>query len=157
MNSTIQPQIGIELSFPSELGYELVAREAVVTFAERCGIKPERIEDLKTVLCEACINAIEHGNRLQSALRVQIFCRLEPGRLVVEVIDAGTQTFALPDDSSCTISDKIEGHAKMRGMGLFLIRQLSDEAGFAATNEHRNYCWFAFRIETPNHSNGTAG
>ena len=55
----------MELSFPSELGYEKVAREAVAAFARRLGCDRERVEDLKTALGEACINAIEHGNGLE--------------------------------------------------------------------------------------------
>ena len=32
-------------------------------FREILGFFPERIEDLKTAVAEACLNAMEHGNQ----------------------------------------------------------------------------------------------
>ena len=52
----------VELKIPSELGYERVAREAVATVARRLGFSPERLEELKTAVDEACTNAIRHGS-----------------------------------------------------------------------------------------------
>src|SRR5436309_6716315 len=83
----------MELSFPSELGYEKVAREAVAAFARRLGFDQERIEDLKTALGEACINAIEHGNGRAPGLRVDISCVCEEERLMVEIRDQGLNRY----------------------------------------------------------------
>jgi serine/threonine-protein kinase RsbW len=119
----------MELSFPSELGYEVIARDAVVAFARRSGIPKERLEDLKTAFCEACINAIEHGNSLDPQLRVQIICRLDAERFEVDVCDEGRKPFA-PAAPALSIADKLAGFGSLRGMGLILISQLCDEAGF---------------------------
>ena len=51
----------IEISLPSELGYEKVATSAMATLAQHMGFSGERIDDLKTALSEAVINSIEHG------------------------------------------------------------------------------------------------
>src|SRR5262245_66626724 len=77
----------MELSFPSELGYEKVAREAVAAFARRLGCDRERVEDLKTALGEACINAIEHGNGRTPGLRVDVSCIGGGGRLEIQVAE----------------------------------------------------------------------
>lgn len=129
MSTPASTQMSIELSLPSELGYEVIARDAVAAFARGLGLPAERIEDLKTALCEACINAIEHGNSLKPELRVQIHCRLEGERLVVEVLDQGVSPFT-PQGEPLSIIEKVAGLGSLRGMGLLLISQLCDEAGF---------------------------
>ena len=52
----------VEVRLPSRLGYEKVAMSTAAAVAKLMGFKPERVEDLKTAVAEACINAIEHGN-----------------------------------------------------------------------------------------------
>jgi serine/threonine-protein kinase RsbW len=129
MSTPSHIQMSMELTLPSELGYEVIARDAVAAFARRLGISADRIEDLKTALSEACINAIEHGNSLEPGLRVQIYCRVEESQLVIEVVDHGVSAFT-PKGEPLTIVDKIAGVGSFRGMGLMLISQLCDEAGF---------------------------
>lgn len=119
----------LELSIPSEFGYEKVAREAVAAFARRFGFDRERIEDLKTALGEACINAIEHGNQRGLGLRVSIACVAHADELTVDVFDEGIQAFQ-GCDAPASIDSKLIGAAPCRGMGLMLIRGLVDAADF---------------------------
>lgn len=132
----------MELSLPSELGYEVIARDAVAAFARRLGLSAERIEDVKTALSEACINAIEHGNSLRPGLRVQISCRFEDERLVIDVEDQGVRSYA-PKTAPLAITEKIAGLGSLRGMGLLLISQLCDEAGFVPRSGVGNCFRFA--------------
>jgi len=128
----------MELSFPSELGYEKIAREAVAAFAHRLGCDRERVEDLKTALSEACINAIEHGNRDTPGLRVDVSCIGAGDRLEVEVHDRGLKRY----ESSGTVASidlKLRGLAPRRGMGLMMIAQLADEAGFTESADGGNH------------------
>jgi serine/threonine-protein kinase RsbW len=128
----------MELSFPSELGYEKVAREAVAAFARRLGCDRERVEDLKTALGEACINAIEHGNGRAPGLRVDVSCVGADDRLEIEVHDRGLKRYessgAVP-----SIDLKLRGLAPLRGMGLMMIAQLVDEAGFTESADGGNH------------------
>jgi serine/threonine-protein kinase RsbW len=141
----------MELSLPSELGYEVIARDAVAAFARRLGVSVERIEDLKTALSEACINAIEHGNSLKPNLRVQIYCRVEENQLVIEVIDHGVSAFT-PKGEPLTIKDKIAGAGSFRGMGLMLISQLCDEAGFVPRGSGNCFRFAFYRKLAPEFS-----
>ncbi|MDW8405921.1 ATP-binding protein, partial [Chloroflexus sp.] len=86
----------MQIIFPSILGYEVIARDAVAALARRCGISSERVEDVKTALCEACTNAIEHGNRLDPRRKVQVVCAVDEQRFVIEVRDEGGLLPMLP-------------------------------------------------------------
>ncbi|HWQ14982.1 MAG TPA: ATP-binding protein [Roseiflexaceae bacterium] len=127
----------IELSIPSELGYERVARDAVAAFARRFGFDHERIEDLKTALGEACINAIEHGNAHAPGLRIAVNCVCEGECLTVEIHDNGLRPY-MGHSSPAGIENKLRGCAPRRGMGLMMISALVDEAGFAASADGGN-------------------
>jgi serine/threonine-protein kinase RsbW len=150
MSTPTYTQTSMELSLPSELGYEVIARDAVAAFARRLGLSADRIEDLKTALSEACINAIEHGNLLRPGLRVQVCCRFEDERLVIEVLDQGLSAFA-PKSEPLSIGEKLAGLGSLRGMGLMLISQLCDEAGFVPQPGSGNCFRFAFMRQ---HLNG---
>lgn len=137
-------QCEIELSFPSELGNEKIARDTVEAFARRCGFTRDQIEDLKTALGEACINAIEHGNQRQPELRVQITCNCDGRQLVVQIYDHGLKVYEneLP---RVDMARKLSGQAALRGMGLLIISQLVDEAGFSITQSGGNCFWFVLQ------------
>lgn len=137
-------QLSLDLSFPSEFGFEKVAREAVAAFARRVGVEQERIEDLKTALGEACINAIEHGNQLAPGLRVGVHCVCEDELLTVEVFDQGLKPYQ-GGEAPAPIETKVLGKAPLRGMGLLMIAQLVDEAGFAQRSEGGNCFRLAIR------------
>ncbi|ABX04266.1 MAG TPA: ATP-binding protein [Herpetosiphon sp.] len=125
-----QTQATIELIFPSQLGYEKIAREAIGTLARNMGFDPERVEDLRTALSEACINAIEHGNQRQVQRRIHITCTISRNRLVLVISDEGLRFHPSQEIEAATIEQKLAGLASARGMGLMLIEQLVDECGF---------------------------
>jgi len=62
----------IELHIPSVMGYEKVAMECAASTAKKMGFTEDRIEDLKTAVAEACLNAIEHGNEMDTSTKVGI-------------------------------------------------------------------------------------
>src|SRR5690349_3980185 len=140
--STTSQQIAsppaMELSFPSELGYEKVAREAVAAFARRLGCDRGRGEDLKTALGEACIKAIEHGNRHTPGLRVDVSCVGGADRLEIQVHDRGLKRYESAG-AVASIDLKLRGLAPLRGMGLMMIAQLVDEAGFTESADGGNH------------------
>jgi serine/threonine-protein kinase RsbW len=130
--------LSMELSFPSELGYERVARDAVAAFARRLGFDRERVEDIKTALGEACINAIEHGNGRAPGLHVEVSCVCEGERLTIEVHDHGLNRYQ-GVSGEVGIDVKLKGLAPLRGMGLMMIAQLVDEAGFTESSDGGNH------------------
>jgi serine/threonine-protein kinase RsbW len=124
----------IELRIPNEFGYEKMAMKLAGAVAEQMGFAPDRVEDLKTAVSEACLNAIEHGNRLDSSARVHLLLTVSPDRLRIDVTDEGRgglppEEFPKPD-----IKRKIAGQEEPRRMGIHVIQQLVDEAGFVETD-----------------------
>lgn len=131
----------IELSLPSELGYEKLARQTVAWIGPRLGLDAARVADMQTALSEACINAIEHGNANLADRRVEVIFHYSAGHLDAVIADEGVQPYE-ECGPPATIDQKIAGLAPARGMGLMLIDQLVDEAGFLPADDARgNRYW----------------
>ena len=79
----------VEVRLPSRMGFEKVAMSTAAAVAKLMGFREDRVEDLKTAVAEACINAIEHGNRLNEKLSVGVVLAVGPDELEIKVIDAG--------------------------------------------------------------------
>ena len=62
------------MHIPNILGSEKEAIREAASIARKMGFSDDRVEDLKTAISEACINAIEHGNKfdLNSKVGVKI-------------------------------------------------------------------------------------
>ena len=116
----------VHVHLPSELGYEKVAMSTAASMAALMGFSKDRIEDLKTAVAEACINAIEHGNHLNNSLSVGVVLSSSVDQLEVKVIDDGAGINAKPIIPD--IDRKVHGEEDPRGMGMFLIQALVDEA-----------------------------
>lgn len=118
----------VEVSLPTKLGYERIAMECSASFARLVGFLPERIEDLKTAVAEACLNAMEHGNKGRPDARVTVTMNFIDSSFIVSVKDEGTGVQEIPEEPD--IVKKIEKLQTPRGLGIFLIRQLSDQVEF---------------------------
>lgn len=125
-----QKPTSVEVRLPSRLGYEKVAMSTAAAVAKLVGLRPDRIEDLKTAVAEACINAIEHGNRLNEKLSVGVILSASDDVLEVKVIDDGKGMKTHP--AKPDIDRKMHGQEDPRGMGMFLIQALVDEAEWVA-------------------------
>jgi serine/threonine-protein kinase RsbW len=136
----------ITLSLPSELGYEKLIWSLVAWSAPRLQLPPARIADLQTALCEACINAIEHGNQGRPQLRVEITLVLAADYIEAVVRDQGVVRFSPSPTPAASIEQKLAGHAPARGMGLLLIQQLVDEANFIMDDSEPGNC-FCLRMK----------
>lgn len=123
----------IELHIPSVLGWERTAMDLAGSVARRMGFLPERIEDIKTAVSEATINAMEHGNKLDAAQRVLIVLAPDPAALRITVRDHSHQPFTGPTGGDPKLDDMVAGLARSRGWGVFLIKELVDEVEFVPT------------------------
>lgn len=134
----------IELRLPSRLGYEKVAMNTAASVAKLMGFAEERIDDLKTAVAEACINAMEHGNKLDESLNVYVALSVDANSLEVKVHDSGAGphgTVHKPD-----IDKKMHGEEATRGMGMFLIQALVDEAEWVSSPPTGSYARLVIRM-----------
>ena len=112
----------------NEIGYERIAMACSASFAQLFGCSPERIEDLKTVVAEAAINAMEHGNKGRADARVIVYLNCHDSVINVSVIDEGDGIKELPPDPDTErIVDELDPPS---GYGVFLINQLADKVQF---------------------------
>ena len=137
----------IELTLPSRLGYEKVAMNTAASVAKLMGFDEERVEDLKTAVAEACINAMEHGNKLDEALTVGVILSMGADSLEVKVTDTGSgapATNTVPD-----IDKKMQEEESPRGMGMFLIQSLVDEAEWVSSPPEGSYARLVIHLNKP--------
>jgi serine/threonine-protein kinase RsbW len=118
----------VEVSLPNVDGYERIAMACSASFAKIGGLIKERIEDLKTAVSEACLNAMEHGNKRRSDARVVVTMFLGDKDFWVSVKDEGDGIENIPQDLD--IKRKVENLEPPNGIGLFLIQQLVDQVEF---------------------------
>lgn len=125
------PRENVEVFLPSTLGYEKVARDAAEAIAREMGFSDDRIDDLKTAVAEACMNAIEHGNLEDRSTSVTVLLSAAADSLEVRVEDRGRQPIPNPLPAP-------GGEDKSRGWGMFFIQNLMDEVEITELPEGGN-------------------
>jgi serine/threonine-protein kinase RsbW len=140
----VESEKNIELHIPSVLGFEKVAIDFAASVAKRLKIPEHRIDDLKTAVAEACINAIEHGNKLDPNTNVCISFTIEASKFQVAVQDQGS---GIGQAEPPTIEEALSGKQKHRGWGIFLIKNLMDEVEFETRPGGWNVVRMAVRLE----------
>jgi serine/threonine-protein kinase RsbW len=128
----------VELRLPSRLGFEKVAMSTAASLANLMGFEADRIEDLKTAISEICINAMEHGNHFNDFLLVYITFTLEENALEIRVRDCGAGV-RNPNPHKPDMERKLHGEETARGMGMFLIQSLVDEAEWVRNGPEGSY------------------
>ena len=136
----------VEIVMDNKLGYERVAMACAAAFAKMMGFSDERIEDLKTVVAEAAINAIQHGNKDRPDEKVAISMNFKDGTLHIAVADHGGGIKDLPPKPD--IDRIIEKLDPPTGFGTFLIKQLADEVEFNEMTDGGHMVKMAIRMQT---------
>ena len=120
----------VELRIPSELGYEKIAREAVATVARRMSFDEAKTEDIKTAVSEACTNAIRYGGGADTRMKVVVILTADENKLDILIKDPGATGIPSSEVDIPDIKCIVEATKRLGGMGLYIIRELVDEAGF---------------------------
>lgn len=106
-----------EIVIPMDGDAELIAAHSAEEIARRHNLDPRSINQIKTALVEACINASEHS--LSPDRKIYQRFRIEDDRVVLTVSNRGLRLASLK-----RVDEPVEGR---RGWGLQLIRKLMDE------------------------------
>jgi serine/threonine-protein kinase RsbW len=112
-----------ELALPMKPDMEIEASKTATAFAETMNMSPDRIDEVRMAVIEACINAFEHSR----AIDREVFVTFEelPEKLRITVRDHGVG-FDPEEPPEPRIEDKLKAQRK-RGWGLKIIRGLMDE------------------------------
>lgn len=128
-----------EMVIPMGDDTELIAAHTVEQIARRIDFEPEAINQIKTALVEACINAAEHS--LSPDRKIYQRFRVESDRLVVTVSSRGVVPPGLITQSSDHGTPASNGNSirdaatERRGWGLKLIKSLMDEVEFERVDD----------------------
>ncbi len=134
----------LEIHIPNVFGSEKLAMDFAATEAKKMGLSVGRVEDLKTAVSEACLNAMEHGNKMDASMKVGVILNVEEMNLQVTVQDVGDEIGPVETPN---IEDKIEGKSNRRGWGIFLIKNLVDEVKFESAPEGGNLVRMIIHLE----------
>jgi serine phosphatase RsbU (regulator of sigma subunit)/anti-sigma regulatory factor (Ser/Thr protein kinase) len=116
----------LTLHVPSEPGGERDVVDRVGEAALDAGMAWDRVQRLRTAVGETVGNAIEHGNRYDPALTVEVVVHAVDGGVQVRVSDRGG-AFELPaPDAEPDLDAKLAEEQTPRGWGLFLVRHMVD-------------------------------
>jgi serine phosphatase RsbU (regulator of sigma subunit)/anti-sigma regulatory factor (Ser/Thr protein kinase) len=120
---------------PSNPGNEREVMDRVAVAVEGIGLEGPRMENLKTAVSEAAMNAIEHGNKGNAELPVGVQVLLSEEDLRVLITDHGGGQ-EIPESETPDIEAKLAGLQKPRGWGLFLIQNMVDEMAVTSDEVH---------------------
>ena len=134
----------IEVRLANKLGYERVAMACSASFARMMGLPPERIEDLKTMVAEAAINAMQHGNKGRPDARVTVSMNCQDNIINVAVMDEGEGIKKFPPKPD--IEKIIAELESPVGFGLFLIGQLADKVEFNEVTDRGHVVKMAIKM-----------
>ncbi len=128
MTSMASPSYHMLASFTmrSEPGNERLALAQVAEAVAGQGLSAARLERLKTAVAEAAMNAIEHGNKNQPEIPVDVEVMSSGGDIVVTITDQGGAPEEASPGAEPDIALKLAGDQAPRGWGLFLIRHMVD-------------------------------
>jgi anti-sigma regulatory factor (Ser/Thr protein kinase) len=129
-----QPLAAFEVA--SDLGNERMAAERVVDAVASLALAAPVVERLRTVVAEATMNAIEHGNGCRTEVPVRLQVSASPTALTIRVVDQGGDV-ALPDAETPDLGAKLEGLQTPRGWGLFLMRAMVDDLEVTSDGDER--------------------
>ena len=125
-----------EWTVPSVPGNERQAIQRLADVVRDQHLSEQRLDDLKTAVGEATMNAMEHGNHYQPDLPVTIQVLASQSSISVRITDEGAH-FVLPDAQTPDLEAKLAGLQSPRGWGLFLIEHLVDEVRVTGDESHR--------------------
>jgi serine/threonine-protein kinase RsbW len=118
----------VTLALPMVPDMEIEASKTATSFAESMSMSPDRIDEVRMAVVEACINALEHSQAEDGEIHVtfEMLGDKEPAeKLRITVRDNGIG-FSPDDLEEPSMADKLKARRK-RGWGLKIIRGLMDE------------------------------
>ncbi|MEP6568131.1 MAG: ATP-binding protein [Acidobacteriota bacterium] len=122
-----------QLIFPMGSNNEMLAASAVEQIARRLSFSPEAINQIKTAVVEACINASEHS--LSPDRKIYQRFHVENDKLVITISSRGILPANIGGNDDELDENDTSATNNRRGWGLKLIQTLMDEVEFERVDE----------------------
>jgi serine/threonine-protein kinase RsbW len=132
LTTTNGNRASVSLVIPAKAEYIALGRLALTGLLRPLAVEPEVLADVKLALTEACSNSIRHAYA-DGGGDVAILYELGEGRLAIEVSDDGDGFD--PDRPGTGQGELDEG-----GLGIAIIRAVSDEVEFGTREGGRGSC-----------------
>ncbi|PYT02746.1 MAG: hypothetical protein DMF60_20430 [Acidobacteria bacterium] len=126
-----RPASEFELVIPIEDEAELIAARTAEQIARAANFDQEAINQIKTALIEACINAAEHSDSPDRKIHQRF--AIDDYKLIITVSNKGKMFGRLNVQSTPSVAGQPAKGA--RGRGLQIIRALMDEVEFERTDD----------------------
>jgi serine/threonine-protein kinase RsbW len=127
MDLGLQPQRTVVLTLDARPENLALTRLALAGVAANAGAPREVVSDLKLAVTEACTNIIQHAYGSDTTGTIVVRYTGEPGLLSIEVEDTGSGF----EPGAPPVAGERNGTGN--GMGLMIIRVLTDELEIAST------------------------
>jgi len=124
------------LRVPARSAYLALVGTVVRWFGRRAGLSDEHCRDLEVAVDEACTNVIRHAFPGTADGEMTVICSASPNGLEVTIQDKG-KPFD-PEHGVEIARDKRSRDPASGGMGLLLIRQLTDAVRYQWDEEQGN-------------------
>jgi serine/threonine-protein kinase RsbW len=139
--SIAEPEDDNEIVLITPMGSdnELLGASTAEQLAQRLNFRPEAINQIKTAIVEACINASEHS--LSPDRKIYQRFRAEDDKLVITIASRGIVPLNVEQGGNIGRQEQVlhdeSGNAaeQRRGWGLKLIKTLMDEVEFERVDE----------------------
>jgi len=125
----------VTLTLPMAPDMEVAASKTATAIAEFMKMSPDRIDEVRMAVIEACINAFEHSRAedRRVTMTFEVVGEEEPEELRITIRDAGVG-FDPGEIEEPTIEKKL-GEVRKRGWGLKIIQGLMDDVEIHSGSE----------------------
>jgi serine/threonine-protein kinase RsbW len=123
----------VTLALPMVPDMEIEASKTATAIAESMRMTPDRIDEVRMAVVEACINALEHSQARDREIYVTFQVLGDAEKLRILVRDSGVG-FSPDEIEEPSMDAKIKAVNK-RGWGLKIIRGLMDEVEIHSGSE----------------------
>jgi len=135
LNATQDWTVLANFEVPSEPGNERQVAQEVMEITSNLNLEEAQLKRLETAVAEAALNAMEHGNKYQPDLAVEVQVLKSQNRLAIRIKDHGGGA-PIPNAIQPDLQAKLDGQQSPRGWGLFLIRNMVDEVNLNSDDQH---------------------
>jgi serine/threonine-protein kinase RsbW len=118
----------VTLSLPMAADMEIAATKTAASIAESMKMSPDKVDEVRLAVIEACLNAFEHSEARDRLVHLTftVLGDEEPETLRITVRDSG-RGFDPAKVREPSIEDQVKGKEPPGGFGLEIIRGMMDE------------------------------